>query len=127
MEKKEKTYCPEEDGFVARIGIPASKQKFPLGRCVMTAGIAGELEASEKEEPGSRDKNITLQDVSSFIVRHALGDWGDLCPEDLEANERALEHGSRLFSSYETENKSTVWVITEWDRSATTVLFPSEY
>ena len=62
-----------------------------------------------------------------FLARHALGDWGDLDPEDLQANEDALRHGSRLLSAYHTQSGTKLWIITEADRSVTTILLPEEY
>ena len=62
-----------------------------------------------------------------FVGRHLLGDWGDMCHEDKRANEDALKSGARIFSSYLLKSGEKVWVITEADRSATTVLLPSEY
>lgn len=77
--------------------------------------------------------NDRLAEDSSFakfvlesIKRHAQGDWGDLEPEDKKANDFALENGERLFSAY-IFNGEKIWIITEADRSATTVLYPDEY
>jgi len=64
---------------------------------------------------------------AEFLLRHRHGDWGDLCPEDQRANEDGLRHGVRLLSSYRTRLDDKLWVITEWDRSATTILLPEEY
>ena len=64
--------------------------------------------------------------VCDSIERHARGDWGDVCKEDWEENELSLKQGFRLFSSY-TNGKSKIWIITEADRSYTTILFPEEY
>ena len=61
-----------------------------------------------------------------FLHRHHTGDWGDLDPEDVEANRAALHYGSRLLSSYEIGNQK-LWIITEADRGTTTVLLPEEY
>ena len=61
------------------------------------------------------------------MLRHKHGDWGDLCAEDRRENERALRVGSRLLSAYATRAGERLWVITGWDRSATTLLLPSEY
>lgn len=62
------------------------------------------------------------------FIRHICGDWGDLCDEDKEVNEDALVNGGRLMSSYTFENTGEkIWIITEADRSATTILFPSDY
>ena len=71
-----------------------------------------------------------------LIGRHVVGDWGDVCPEDAQANEDALEFGSRILSSYvltpptdesETLTSVKIWLITEADRSVTTILLPEEY
>jgi hypothetical protein len=58
---------------------------------------------------------------------HKHGDWGELPPEDVAANEWAVLEGSRVFSAYRTRLDETLWVITEWDRSVTTLLLPEEY
>jgi hypothetical protein len=63
---------------------------------------------------------------ASLLVRHASGDWGELCAFDRRQNEIALREGERIFSSYETP-AGKAWVITEADRSVTTVLLPEEY
>lgn len=65
--------------------------------------------------------------VTGSIKRHANGDWGNLTPEDREQNELALKNGSRLLSAYEHWRLPKIWIITEADRSTTTVLFPDEY
>ena len=64
--------------------------------------------------------------VFSSIRRHLQGDWGDLCKEDWEENELSLREGFRVLSAY-NYNDEKIWIITEADRSVTTVLFPSEY
>jgi len=86
--------------------------KFNLGQCVITTN--------------ARD-TLHPQDVPDSIVRHGKGDWGDLCPEDREQNERALQHGGRLFSAYHDRQGRKFYVITEHDRSVTTVLLPEDY
>jgi hypothetical protein len=65
--------------------------------------------------------------VQSLLQRHATGDWGDVCEEDRVTNDDALKHGDRLLSSYIISEDIKVWVITEYDRSVTTILLPSEY
>jgi hypothetical protein len=65
--------------------------------------------------------------VVQFIRRHAAGDWGDVNAEDWTANDQALTSGERLFSAYELGEGRRVWIITEADRSSTTVLLPDEY
>jgi hypothetical protein len=64
---------------------------------------------------------------TSLIDRHMSGDFGELCTEDETQNRRAIECGGRVFSSYAVTPSVKVWVITEADRSVTTVLLPSEY
>jgi hypothetical protein len=64
--------------------------------------------------------------VANSLKRHILGDWGDLSEEDRRENEYSLERHLRLFSAYEGQ-EGKIWIITEADRSATTVLFPEEY
>jgi hypothetical protein len=87
---------------------------FSLGQVVATPGaLAALLEAG--------------QSPLVFLVRHVMGDWGELPPEDVKENEYSLEHGLRLFSAYRTSKGEKLWVITEWDRSVTTLLLPSEY
>ena len=89
------------------------KELFSLGKTVATPGALAALKEASISPP-------------SLLARHHKGDWGELCSEDAEANQQALEHGSRIFSSYEIGSRK-VWVITEADRSATTVLLPEEY
>ena len=74
------------------------------------------------------DSTPFSQFVTRSLSRHLTGDWGDLCHEDWQANEEALAHGNlRLFSVYEHPQNPKIWVITEADRSSTTVLFPEDY
>ena len=86
---------------------------LPLGRVVATPGALKLL--SEMGE-----------DPLGYIARHATGDWGDLCAFDRRQNEIALREGYRVLSSYAV-GRECVWVITEADRSATTILLPEEY
>jgi hypothetical protein len=65
--------------------------------------------------------------IIDLLLRHLRGDWGSLSESDREQNELALDAGLRLLSSYVLPNRQTVWVITEWDRSATTFLLPGDY
>ena len=62
-----------------------------------------------------------------LIKRHVSGDWGDVCFEDAEANEAAVKDGDRILSVYHTSQGEKLYVITEWDRSVTTVLMADEY
>ena len=85
---------------------------FKLGDIFVTPGA---LEMILKE-----DMNLALQ-------RHANGDWGEVCKEDWELNDEALELGHRILSAYTSSNGVKFWIITEADRSATTILLPEEY
>jgi hypothetical protein len=87
--------------------------KFALGQMVMTPGAERVMREARQVPP-------------EFLLRHHNGDWGDLPPEDMRENEWSLEHGARLFSAYRTRRDAKLWVITEWDRSVTTLL-PEEY
>ena len=89
---------------------------FPSGQFVMTRGVA-----SYCEEHRSFFPFVTIS-----VARHLAGDWGDLCKEDKKLNDKALKSGDRLLSAYEQDGQK-IWIITEWDRSVTTVLFPDEY
>ena len=89
------------------------KPLFGLGQILATPAALAEL-------------NQLRVAPASLLARHHQGDWGELCPEDSEANCRALEEGSRIFSSYRV-GEQKVWVITEADRSTTTVLLPEDY
>jgi hypothetical protein len=84
-----------------------------LGRVVATPGALKLL-----LEKGERPFDL--------LARHATGDWGDLCAFDRHQNEIALRDGLRVFSSYEI-SAGRVWIITEADRSITTILLPEEY
>jgi hypothetical protein len=83
-----------------------------LGQTVITNNAAERLEA---------------HDVYAALRRHAQGDWGELDPEDVAENERSLKGGFRLLSAYTDRNGVKFWIITEADRSATTVLLPEDY
>lgn len=86
--------------------------RFPLGATVITPTALEELSSTA---------------IREALERHAQGDWGEVCQEDREANERALCQGLRLLSVYHNGNGTKFWIITEADRSATTVLLPSDY
>ena len=94
--------------------MSTTQQRFPLGQTYATPGA---LEALS--EAG--------QDAAQFLCRHQAGDWGDVDNHDRQANDRALTEGTRLFSVYHSEKGPKFWVITEADRSATTILLPDEY
>jgi len=92
--------------------------KFPLGRLVMTSGVNNRV---------ADDINFTKFALDS-LRRHTRGNWGDLCQEDKDENDLALRVGNlRIFSAYQSDSLPKIWIITEADRSATTILFPEEY
>ena len=93
--------------------IPNSR--FPTGEGVVTAGLA------ELIQQGRLNPN-------EYLRRHLSGDWGDLDESDRRQNDSALEFGEdRLFSSYQVAPDLKLWIITELDRSVTTLLLPDEY
>ena len=98
--------------FRFNVNSPDSPPKFSLGTIVLTAEAI---------------RRLSLGDVSDALTRHAQCDWGDACREDKDANDSALRDGLRLLSVYHDRNRLKFWIITEADRSATTVLFPDEY
>lgn len=67
------------------------------------------------------------QDPDEFLTRHANREWGDLDKDDRRENDYSLEHGFRLLSAYRTNAGDRLWVITEADRTVTTLLLPEEY
>jgi hypothetical protein len=85
---------------------------FDLGVVVATPGALAIL---APEEP------------MVLLSRHVTGDWGDLSPDERRENEYSLKHGLRLFSSYHLGTGAKVWIVSEADRSATTILLPEEY
>ena len=70
---------------------------------------------------------ILKEDINLALQKHANGDWGEVCKEDWELNDEALELGYRILSVYTSSNGVKFWIITEADRSATTILLPEEY
>jgi hypothetical protein len=93
---------------------PERALRFPLGRIVATPGALAAFEQAG-ESP------------LSFLTRHGSGDWGALDEQDREANERGVRSGERILSAYLLRTGERMWVITEADRSVTTLLLPSEY
>jgi hypothetical protein len=107
--------------------VSNTKPLFDIGRLVHTSGINSAL-AKTYDDYG-------IPYVAGCVNRHARGDWGEVCEDDAEANNRAMETGARIISSYPIDpggppaayGDNAMWVITEADRSSTTVLLPSEY
>lgn len=89
-----------------------AKKRFELGQTVTTPGAL---------------VGIPMAEILQGLMRHSQGDWGDIGPEDRQENELALVEGFRLFSVYQSANGRKFWIITEADRSVTTVLLPEEY
>jgi hypothetical protein len=72
-------------------------------------------------------EHVPNEEIMASLKRHAQCDWGDLDAEDKKANDHAFAHGERLFSAYLSTAKVKFWIITEADRSITTVLLPEDY
>ncbi len=86
--------------------------KLALGKLVATRGVFNGIGVTEE--------------VLACLARHQNGDWGDLDEEDKETNNKALKLEGRILSAY-TVHDTKIWIITEWDRSVTTILLPEEY
>lgn len=87
------------------------QSKFPLGQIVITPNAM---------------TSVTAENINDGLRRHASGDWGNVCPEDAEQNNEALQIGERVLSAY-GEGQQRFWIITERDRSVTTILMPEDY
>ncbi len=87
---------------------------FPLGNVYLTVGAREALEESN-------------QTPNEFLAKHQSGDWGLVCEDDRRENELSVKEGFRILSSYKTSKDIKLWLITEADRSATTLLLPEEY
>jgi len=96
------------------MGTVACLGRFHLGRVLATQAAMRALMVAEK-------------DPMELLSRHQRGDWGDLGDDDKESNELALIHGARLLSAYNVAPDLRLWIITEADRSATTILLPEDY
>lgn len=95
--------------------MTTTRMRFPIGRTVVTPGALEALGGMQLA-------------ALPYLQRHVRGDWGDINESDAEANEQALETGqSRIFSVYPLKNGERLWIITEWDRSVTTLLLASDY
>lgn len=94
-----------------------SKSRFETGKIVVTRGVM--------------DAMVEKQSFAAFVcrsmARHRRGDWGDISTDDKFENELSLDQGFRLLSAYESKGLPRIWIITEADRSSTTVLFPGDY
>jgi len=90
----------------------AKKVSFPFGRLVTTPNAM---------------QSVPLEVMIGALARHGRGDWGIVGAEDWDANQKALENGERLVSAYFTKESGKFFVITEADRSQTTILMPEDY
>jgi hypothetical protein len=88
--------------------------KFSLGQLVATPGALMAFDEAK-------------QSTTPFVRRHAAGDWGEVDGDDWKSNNWAVDHGCRLMSAYVLRTGIRIWIITEADRSSTTVLLPDEY
>jgi hypothetical protein len=93
---------------------PRQIRRFPLGEIVATPGALSAIEAAG-------------QSPMEFLVRHIRNDWGEVSPGDAEMNDEATLDGGRIHSAYRTAKGERLWIITERDRSVTTLLLPDEY
>ena len=94
------------------------KPKFNLGITIMTKRVSYLIEGNPK----------LYKEIAKCVAMHKSGNWGDLCEKDKQMNDYAVENGERILSSYIIgENKIIIWIITEADRSYTTILLPEEY
>ncbi|NLY01883.1 MAG: hypothetical protein GXY83_37840 [Rhodopirellula sp.] len=99
--------------------MPEAIPRFDLGQVVATPAALGALHKAR-------------QSPTEFVLRHAAGDWGNVCEEDRRLNEEAISNGSQIVSCYRTRTRVAIWVITDGadergKRHATTVLLPDEY
>jgi hypothetical protein len=101
--------------FSASPRVLSSVPLFRLGQIVATPGSLALLEQ-------------TQTDVIDLLIRHVKGDWGVVCDADARLNDQAVTDGTRVISSYELgDRREKLWIITDADRQATTVLLPAEY
>ena len=95
------------------------RKRLEIGAMTMSKGVAAKMRGAEGRSP-------FVKDVLTAMARYIASDWGEVSEEDRQTNEKAIEHGGRVFASY-TADGQKVWVITEADRKSTAILFPEEY
>lgn len=91
--------------------------KFELGQVVSTAGVFDKM----------MEDLTFMKFCQDSLFLYMEGNWGSTCEEDSKQNDYAVEHGERILAVYDQPGQPTIWIITEWDRSTTTILFPDEY
>ena len=107
------------------MAVRKKDQLFELGKVVMTEGIRHLLQEDDTQR--------TFIEIAECVDRHKSGDWGDLCEEDAEMNDSSIaleqngDYPCRIMSVYSLSDGTIIWIITERDRSATTILLPEEY
>ena len=92
--------------------METSSITVPLGNVVITRNALG---------------SVHQEDIAQAILKHSNGNWGEVCPADAAENDRSLIEGFRILSAYTDRNGLKFWIITEWDRSVTTILLPEDY
>ena len=97
---------------IEQLSTDTNAKSLPLGQIVITANAESQIPAIE---------------ILVALQRHSSGDWGEVCEEDRKSNDKALRDESRILSVYRTRDGVKFWIITEWDRSITTVLMPEDY
>jgi hypothetical protein len=95
-----------------KMSMQTIKPLFSLGQVVATRGFL--------------DADVAIE-APLLLGRHALGDWGMVSNDDKKVNDQAVIDGDRVLSAYQLQNGTKIWIITEWDRSVTTLLLPEEY
>ena len=88
--------------------------KIAIGQTFMTSGVREAFEESN-------------QTANEFLARHQIGDWGLVCADDRQENDLSVKEGFRILSAYKTSKGEKLWIITEANRSSTTILLPEEY
>lgn len=96
------------------VALRKGEPLFHMGRIVITPGAINALKKSG-------------ENGGEFLARHERGEWGIVCPDDQKRNNMALIEGERLVSSYALKSGAEMWIITEADRTVTTLLLPEEY
>jgi len=93
---------------------PRTKILFALGTIAIT--------------PGANDEFLlSNENPTTYLKKHMTGDWGELDEHDRKANEASVRHGERIMSVYHLATNAKIYIITEWDRSVTTILLPEDY
>lgn len=113
-DKGQATACANDSSPNHPNGAFTGASLFTLGQLLATPGALATLEAWQMT-------------ALPFLLRHVSGDWGDICIEDGQANVDGLKYGNRLISVYVISPSDRLWIITEADRSTTTLLLPEEY